>query len=225
MHEEALEFFRELDDAFGSAETMASLSAILRSAQEYDAAADLLREALPLYRDLGDRRGIATTLIRLGVDATTRGDLSIARELLVEALEACRQLNDAQGVVASLTYLARTARSSGDEQRSALLLDEAIEWCRLIPGHRTTATCLEEIAGLIAGTEPDRAATLMGAAESLRSALGLSGDRTGQTGYEQAKSIARSTLGEDRFVAAWNQGCGMSPEEAIALARSVPLFG
>ena len=101
-----VELFRELDDSFGTAETLSSLAAIYRLSGSPSDAARLTREALPLYRRLGDRRGTAGTLIRLGVQAYAT-DAAQATELLTEALEVCRELDDAQGIVACLTYLAR----------------------------------------------------------------------------------------------------------------------
>lgn len=217
MHEEALVLFRELDDAYGTAETLASLAAILRSSGDREGASTLMRDALPLYRELGDRRGTATTLIRLGVEASATGE-GAAAELLSEALEICRDLEDVQGIIASLTYLARLSRSAGEDRRAAVLLYEAIEWCRRLPMHRVAATCLEEMAGLLAETESRRAATLFGAAAALREAVSATGPRSGQEGYERDLSSVRAALG-DRCVAAWDEGRAMSPEEAIAFAR------
>lgn len=199
------------------------MAAIHRSLRRPDAASELLHEALPLYRELGDRRGTATTLIRLGVDACTRGGQGEARSLLAEALELCRALADPQGIVASLTYLARVAQTTGEDRGPLLLLDEAIDWCQRIPIHRTTATCMEEVAVFIGETAPEAAATLFGAADALRRALALTGERSGQEAYERGLTEVRVSLGQNRFDAAWSKGGAMSPQQAIEFARTVPL--
>lgn len=219
MHEDALVLFRELNDRYGIATTLTSLASIVRADGDRAAAAELLSEALPIHRELGDRRGASRALVRLGLDALSRGELDAASTALHEALGVSRELEDVPGIVGTLTYLARVASRNGDRAKSAAMLTEALDWCRRNPFHRSTATCLEEVAGRVSGNSPDRAARLFGAAEAIRESVGAREPRSDQAAYDRSVSSLRGSLGEDGFATSWDEGRAMSPEEAIAFAR------
>lgn len=218
MHEEALVLFRELNDRYGIATTLTSLAPIVRAAGDQAAAGQLLSEALPIQRELGDRRGSSRTLVRLGLDALRRDELEAAGTAFRQALALVRELEDAPGIVGVLTYQARVATRDGDRRTAASLLTEALDWCRRNLVHRSTATCLEEVAGQATGDAPDRAALLFGAAEAIREAAGAREPRSDQAAYDVNVASLRTSLGEGAFARSWADGRSMTPAAAIDFA-------
>jgi non-specific serine/threonine protein kinase len=68
------------------------------------------------------------------------------------------------------------------------------------------------------GGENAHAATLFGAAEALREAMGSSMMLTERREYDQEVSRLRGGMEEDALEAAWTAGRGMSMEEAVEAA-------
>ncbi len=84
------------------------------------------------------------------------------------------------------------------------------------------AASLEGLAALEAGRgAPRQAARLWGAAEALREAIGAPMHPVNRASYEQAIALARAKLGEQTFRAAWAEGRGISPEQALATQEPV----
>jgi hypothetical protein len=68
----------------------------------------------------------------------------------------------------------------------------------------------------------ERAARLLGAAEALREAPGLSGREWWRRARERIGEAARAASLSQAFAAAWEAGRALSLEEAIALALEDP---
>ena len=81
--------------------------------------------------------------------------------------------------------------------------------------------CLNGLAGVAtAQGEPVRAAQLWGAADALRSAVGVHISPVEQANYERSVTAARVRLGEKAFASAWAEGHTMTPEQVfITLER------
>jgi DNA-binding NarL/FixJ family response regulator len=65
---------------------------------------------------------------------------------------------------------------------------------------------------------------LWGAAEALREGTGASPALVDRASFERSVARARTQLGEPVFAAAWAEGRGMRPEQAIAAQESATLF-
>jgi non-specific serine/threonine protein kinase len=84
-----------------------------------------------------------------------------------------------------------------------------------------TAGCLGALAGCAAGAgRTERAAQLLGAAERLRASLGAAHSAYVRDQQECAATVARHSLGEEAFDAAWDRGRGLVAEQALELARA-----
>ena len=68
--------------------------------------------------------------------------------------------------------------------------------------------------------QAERAALLLGAADSLRGTFGTPIRPSDRATYEQHMGAARVALGEERFREAWEQGRAMTVGSAIAYALS-----
>jgi hypothetical protein len=119
----------------------------------------------------------------------------------------------------SQSELAHVLREHGE-------LDEPLGIYRhLLPkwkdlGHRSAvAHELECIAYILTRKEePERAATLLGAAETLRKTIDSVMTRMEQAEYEREVSGLRDMLGEEEFRKQWDAGRALTIEEAIQLA-------
>ena len=87
-------------------------------------------------------------------------------------------------------------------------------------GHRAAVAheleCIAYI--LIRKEEPERAAQLLGAAESLRTLIDAVMTKMEMTEYELEVATLREMLGETEFHTQWNIGTKLAMDEAIELA-------
>ncbi len=179
----------------------------------------LFEESEALYRESGDIQGLSGSLGAQGWAALLEGDTGRARMLLVEGLELSREIRDKDMEFWQQATLGLVALQEGDTGRAWMLLVESLEGFLEIPSRVGVIDSLYGL-GAVAGArgEPLRAARLWGAADALREVAGYTLS-VGEAGmYEPYMSAARSELGETAFRAAWEEGCAMTEEQAIALA-------
>ena len=156
--------------------------------------------------------GAAYALETLGMAVHKQGDHQRAGLLLDEGLALFREVGDQVGVALVLTGLAGTARARGDRVQAAQLYREALALSWRVGDKRRAAFCLEGLAGT---SEPHRAATLFGAAEALREAIGAPLPPSERAGYTRDVAAAREA-DPAAFDAAWAEGRGMTLEQAVA---------
>ncbi len=162
----ALELWRELDDAEGTAKALNQLGILARARFEYDAARGLLVDALAIRRSTGNRRGMAVSLRNLGVLAFLQGDHETARSLFEEALPLAREVQDKR-VIASITHaLAAVIAEDGDRVGAKALGDEGLALARELGDRQLIA---EHLLLLAAVTDD---AALVGKALAIWEALG-----------------------------------------------------
>jgi len=103
------------------------------------------------------------------------------------------------------------------------LLEESLMLFRELGSQWGIANALEELAKL-AGVkgQRERAVRLLGAAESLREAIGAPMYLPERSDYEQIVTELRSALGDEAFAVAWEEGRTMTLEQAIAYALEHP---
>jgi predicted ATPase/class 3 adenylate cyclase/Tfp pilus assembly protein PilF len=216
--EESLVIRRELGDPRGVALALANLGTLANSQGDYGAARALYEEGLVIQRGLGDRSSIALSLNNLGAVALSQGDYGAARVVVEESLVIRRELGDRQGVADSLFNLGNVACRQGDLGAARTLYAESLVVLREIGDREGLADSLEGTASAAAEcADPLLAARLWGAAERLREELGAPLTADERPHYERATAAARAGRGV-AFDRAWQEGCAMSLEQAVALA-------
>lgn len=179
-------------------------------------ARDLAVQSLGYYQEQGNTYSLVYTLDLLGLMHLASGELTSARPLLEERSAIGKQMG-MKTVYPDLS-LARLSALQGDvalarrqyREILTLLLEFNIYKHHIAAG----------LEGLAAQGMPEQAALLWGSAEALREAIGAPMYPVDRVWYEQAQRLARATLGEQAYVSAWEEGRGMTAEQALATQLS-----
>ena len=222
--EESVSLFMEAGDEPSVATSLFNLGhAVLHQGDKQRLQA-LCEEAETLRREkFNDRWALAELLVLLGMAALYGGDHEQAVALLEESMTMFQDLGDKQRVTLCVTHLWMAELEAGDRTRARALLEENL---RLLQRLGIKPRIYNDLLGsaLMAALDgrPARAVRLWASAEALREAIGLAivlWDHA-PTDYEGQMHAMRSQLGEEAFVAAWEEGKEMAPELAIAYALS-----
>jgi predicted ATPase/class 3 adenylate cyclase len=216
---EALTIWRELDDRHGTARALISSGWTALRSGNHPLAKARMEEALAISRALEDSRSMGFELSGLGEVALREGDYPRATRLLEESLALRRQLGNKWGVGVSLGTLGWVALRAGDWSRAKARLSESLEVRQEIGDKGGSAWCLERLAEVaLAQSQPEKAVCLLAAASALRESIGSVIDPVDRREYENRRDALRAQVGEARFAARWNEGRGLSFEQAVAFA-------
>jgi predicted ATPase/DNA-binding XRE family transcriptional regulator len=222
--EEGLALARELDQPARVASFLNVLSDVADAQGDRPRAFALIEEALALKRRIGDVSGIATCLNNLGVLALNQRQFARADSLFGEALEAYRELGDRAGIAMSLNNLGTVKRDLGDIRGALPLMTEALTLFAAVGDRSGVAYGLENLVAIaVAATRYQAAARLLGAADSLREAIGepLPVDQRAQ--HKELTERIRAAIGDEASAAARERGRALSPEAAIAEGISLTI--
>jgi predicted ATPase/DNA-binding CsgD family transcriptional regulator/transcriptional regulator with XRE-family HTH domain len=226
MYQESLAISRELGDIWGSASSLCYLGVVYIFGADYAAARPVLEESLALFKQSGDREGLAVAIHCLGVVSWGEGDNRTAWLLLTEALTIFRALGNRRYIAHSLSMLGRVATSGGDAATAQTLYEESLSLLIDLGDMFEVASALEGLADAAVRLEqPAWAARLLGAASTLREALGVPRAPLDAPGYERGTTAARAQLGEQAFTSAWAAGGTMTPAQAIVARDLVAMLG
>jgi predicted ATPase/class 3 adenylate cyclase/DNA-binding CsgD family transcriptional regulator len=121
--------------------------------------------------------------------------------------------------VAALTARARVALAQGELQQAERDLHDAVEVAERAGGHLHLTNALECLAALAADTNPEHAARLFGAADSMRQRQGIVRFLAFQATYDASLAAVQNALGQSTFETLWSEGYALSTSEAISYAR------
>ncbi|MBV9171447.1 MAG: hypothetical protein JOZ81_15330, partial [Chloroflexi bacterium] len=177
-------------------------------------------EALTIQRQLGDAWGIAYVSNELGSQARHAGDLERAQRMLEQAHALWRTSGSRMGERAALMNLAVVTLERGDLQRAGALAVDVLHLCiEMSDTSVTTVRCLEIASDVLRSMgAPEDAACLAAAAEVHRRALGAPVPADERPEREATLEAARAALSREDFEQAWQDGTGLSLQEAVVLA-------
>lgn len=218
FHEESLAAHRELGDKRGIAVSLLYLAQLLFVSQGDQAALrSLLEESLSLFTDLGEKEGIANSYSLAGQISLNQGDLAAARLQTEESILLYREMGHRKALAESLAILARVRATQGEKSAALSLYEESLAIARELNHSSLIASCLEGLAQVVSTQGKSWwAALLLGAAESLREAIGAPIPRIEQGNYERTVAAIRNDLGEFDFTLARSKGRAMSLEQAFS---------
>jgi predicted ATPase/transcriptional regulator with XRE-family HTH domain len=197
--------------------TMGEVAVLREDAAE---AAAWLTQGLASFQRENVGVGIAWALNHLGHVAQLRGEYEQAAALHAESLILFRE-TDQQGVGWALESQGQVALARGELDDAYLRFAESLQLALDLGYKPGIAWCLAGLAATAAlDAQPVRAAQLWGAAEALRSAIGIRPPPASRVLYDRAITTARGQLGDAAFEAAWAAGQAIPLEDAIAAAMA-----
>jgi predicted ATPase len=208
---------RDVGDPLTVGRAMVVLGNLATMRGEFTRARTLQEEALGLFRQHGDRSWTTVALLDLGICAYRQGEFERAEFQVEEALASARAAGDAWGTGMALYVLADMARDRGDLCRAGALFREAlaISWKR--GDQHELADCLSALGAVaVAANELERAARLMGAAESLYRRLGIDVPPPMRTDWPDTVARIRSALDGDHLTRAWATTPAQAAAEVLA---------
>lgn len=219
LFDESLSHWQALGDDAGRAMVLRNLGIVEARQGNLERAKEWSREALRVYRATGDTGSIAASLTLLGELALNEHDLAEAEALLAEGLELAREIGHQRITATTLCSLGDLGRERGQFERARERLEEGLRLARELGEVRLILALLYSVAALeIAVGEAERAVCLRGAEATVREGLGIPLPPVVQTEGEERLVRARTNLGDETFIRAWERGQDLSLEEAVAYA-------
>jgi len=218
-YEESVTLAREARDAWRVASSLHQLADVARLLGDVESARQQFEECLELWRDLRDPQGLTAALTSLGELASFDGDAAAARDFLDQALELARGLGNTWGTAWVLNTQAAVMRRQGEHAQAHARLVESLALRQELGDRQGLVEGLGASAVLAAASQQtQRAAQLLGAAESVAEDVGVSLAPVYRAEYEAAVGVARRALGEEAFAASFHLGRAMSVERAVSYA-------
>ena len=212
LAEEALPYAREAGDDGLIADALAVRALSFRIV-DVDAE---IAEVAALYRKVGDSYGLIGVYNNAGYVAIGQGSYERAAEYLDEALVLAERTGEPLRRTWVYGNLGWVSLFTADLERAGDRFAEQLELCG---EHGMSWLAAEGICGLAAVAvcqgEPERAARLLGAAESLAAVLS---DAVGVRLEQEFFTPARERIGEEHWRAAYADGAGLGFDEAVSLA-------
>jgi len=217
--EESLTLRRTIDNTGDIADALNNLGVVAKNQGEYERAAALYEESLALSRESNNIVGIASALNNLGLVAYEQGDYGRSMALYEESLALKRTVGNSWGISGTLLNLANVAFARGDYEGASTLYRESLVISRDSGSRKLVAQGLEGCAWVaIARNTPYRAARLGGAADALRTTLGMPLVLSDQAFHHEAVQALHRALDVEVCATTWAAGRALSPEMAIAEA-------
>ncbi|QYB07399.1 protein kinase [Rhodococcus sp. USK10] len=183
-------------------------------------ACTLLEDALHVFGEQAPLSLQVGASYVLGWAYGMRGD----NDRAIEYFFLVRSITEPRGEVVNRSYalwamgVAEWRREASDT--AVELLSRSLQLARAVPDPLTGATCLEALAWVAGGRKPERAVTLMAAAENLVQSVGSSTvifpDL--RRHHDDCVHRSREVLGDRRYESAWKTGASMSFDSALAYA-------
>jgi hypothetical protein len=138
-----------------------------------------------------------------------------------EGLFLYREMGYREGIAEAHALLGKVEIARGDLTLACALYKESLTLAGELGQRELVATGLEGLARAIAAQgDPTQAVLLWGTAEALREALGAPSHPVERADYDPAVAAVRDQLGEEAFIATWQEGRLMPADQA--LPRAVP---
>ena len=154
--------------------------------------------------------------------ARARGEFDLAYQSYDVGVRIGREMNNNPSTAHPLNALGRLLLQRGqlgDATVALTMLTEALELHRSIDDRWGMAWCLEGLAAAaLALSQPERAVTLLSAAQRLRETLSAPLPPAERVERDKILASARTTLGGSAFSAAWETGAHYSLTAALAYA-------
>ncbi len=215
----ALDLRRQVGDRQAIGRALLNLGYALRYRQEHEGAIEAFRQGEAILGEIQDLDGLAMAMQGLAALGLDNGDLSLAEAYAADALALNRQTGFAFGEARASLVLGWVAMARQDVARAARLYAQSLAlWLqvRSLDGLIDTLAAVAALA--VDQARPGLAATLIGAADSLCTAIGYVPPQPWWSAWDRVEQQARVQLEETTYDTVWHAGCLMGQEEAVAAA-------
>ncbi|MEU6996247.1 LuxR C-terminal-related transcriptional regulator [Streptomyces sp. NPDC046465] len=222
-HRRAVEACKRLRDPGAGALAAARRGYALFRCGDRAAGQSLLSAARTTLNVQGDTAGSAEAATALAEVLLADGDSAPARALLERADRIQRQNGAIRDLARTLCVTARLCLHESDESGARAALRESIGLYESIDERTELPAVLDTFALLLLRTagQPQRAARLLAAAQSLRARTGAGPDGADRDQLRDAAAELRRQLGRTVFATAWAEGLRLRPEAMAAEALAV----
>jgi predicted ATPase len=218
--DEAHRLFVSANDRAGLSRVLAVLSFLTAEEGDLEQATALGEETRALVRELGMGHAYEVMTSNLAYYALRAGDYERARTLATEILAVQREIGNTLGVAVTLLNLAGASIRLGEDSQAASQIAEALELAAALAVTGLVADCLCVLSVVASsGGDPEAAARLVGAADSLYERVGAEPESFERETRELALEAARRRLDEVRFERAYEAGRAVDVGEAMAFAH------
>ncbi len=152
---EALEFYskalklrEQVNDKFGIANSLYSLSSVYKQQGDDDKALEYLLRALKLLEEINDKVGLGHTLNNIGLIYNHKKDYEKATEYLGKSLKIREEIGDKNGIAISLNNIGIVYEAKGDQAKAIELYSQSLEICKQIGNMRGFCYSSRNIAKL-----------------------------------------------------------------------------
>jgi predicted ATPase/transcriptional regulator with XRE-family HTH domain len=185
----------------------------------YGDALEPFRESLAICSRLGLSWQLATSHLNLGDALLRAGSPEDADAIFQQGLLLYRQLGDDIFAARMTNAIAQAALAMGEIERADRLARSALATQSKQEERQGIAEGLESLAAVAAArSDPDRAATLGGAAAAIRDTIAFRHVEFELVITDPFLEKAERTAGEERWHAAWEKGRALSAKAAVAYA-------
>jgi non-specific serine/threonine protein kinase len=217
-YEEGLQIARGLGNDVLLASFLTNLGMMLPCIGEVDRARSLLEEALPIWEAHGDANAVAATLTGVAEVLSLQGCPEQGLLLTRRAIAVFRGQEDLFALCDALNTAGNLLLRAGRPESALAALTECLQLDRTfgIATSASRALCALAVIAMMQGF-PARAATLMGAAETIRrrGEPRMGGDAAD---YLRAEHLVRNALISPELEQAWQAGNAFTREQATAFA-------
>jgi predicted ATPase/DNA-binding SARP family transcriptional activator len=223
LSREGLRIAEELGMWSDAANRLSWLGWISLEMGDYSHARACCEQGLRIAIEQGFQSGQAFATLGLAFAARRDGKLDVAEEHLRDLLDTARRYTSTAGhalfLAMVLVELGFLTEQRGDPAAALALHLEALDVAIGQQAHRDVAWALQGIASALAACgRAEPAARVLGAAAALRRSIAMPMAPTNEEEVNRTTAAIRAALGEASFTTAYEDGGGLSPEEAAALA-------
>jgi len=221
---EAIEIFRQQGQRLNEVIGLCTLGQIALHENDLEQALAYLNEGLALSREIESRTQEGECELLLGEVSLDGGLLEAASQHFERSLGVFREGADKRGEANAQWRLGQTALARQDYAAARAWLDEALMAFHGAEMWKEFLGCLEDFTGLalLAGAH-EVAVRMAAVATSNRQRMGLVRRPAMEARWQARLETLREPLGDEGFVAAWNQAWDQwETEDAVRSARELP---
>jgi len=217
--EQAVAIHRATGNLAMEARVLNNVAALAISRGRFAESEAPLERVLALSRELHNPMEEATALSHLGYLATRRGEFARAQELHERALATAREFGVREFELEEMRHLGYVTLAQGEVTAARAHFRNALAASKEIGSQHEIALCLEAMTTLMAESDAhELAARLLGAADTLRTAIATPRAFGEQELYDKNVAHCRQALGDAAVSSAVAAGAATSADAAVALA-------